>query len=104
VKDLDDGPWKTRIAEPLPSRGYLSWHGDKAARAAVYGNRSRLRSGVGKEAMRKRPSPQHQIDVTKEWTEGRWHISSVIFDPAPKERIDLASDVGLRHICSAAKF
>ena len=40
--------------EPLPSRGYLSWHGDKAARAAVYGNRKRLRSGVGKDAMRKR--------------------------------------------------
>jgi hypothetical protein len=28
VKDLDDGPWKTRIAEPLPSQGYLCWHGD----------------------------------------------------------------------------
>src|SRR3984893_14662222 len=51
-----------------------------------------------------RPSPQHLIDVTKEWTEGLWHISSVIFDPAPKERIDLASDVGQRHICSAAEF
>src|ERR1700732_1213110 len=51
-----------------------------------------------------RPSPQHLIDVTKKGTEGRWHISSVIFDPAPKERIDLASDVGQRHICSAAEF
>ena len=54
LKALADGAWKTRIAEPLPSRGYLSWHGDEAARAAVYGNRTRLRSCVGKEAMRKR--------------------------------------------------
>ena len=54
MKDLDDGPWKTRTAEPLPSKGYLCWHGDEAARAAVYRNRNRLRSGVGKNAMRKR--------------------------------------------------
>ena len=37
LKDLDDGPWKTRIAEPRPSKGYLRWHGDEEARAAVYG-------------------------------------------------------------------
>ena len=47
-------PWKTRIAEPKPAKGYLRWHGDAEARAAVYGNRSRLKSGVGKQAMRKR--------------------------------------------------
>ncbi|MGE3992522.1 hypothetical protein [Pseudorhodoplanes sp.] len=54
LKGLDDGPWKTRIAEPRPSKGYSRWHGDDEARAAVYGNRTRLRSGVGKGAMRKR--------------------------------------------------
>jgi hypothetical protein len=54
LKDLDDSPWQTRIAEPRPSKGYLRWHGDDEARAAVYANRKRLRSGVGKEAMRKR--------------------------------------------------
>ena len=54
LKGLDDGPWKTHIAEPRPSKGYSRWHGDDAARAAVYGNRNRLKSGVGKEAMRKR--------------------------------------------------
>jgi hypothetical protein len=36
LKDLDDSPWKTRIAEPRPSKGYLRWHGDDEARAAVY--------------------------------------------------------------------
>ena len=54
LKGLDDGPWKTRISEPRPSKGYSRWHGDNEARAAVYGNRNRLKSGVGKEAMRKR--------------------------------------------------
>ena len=54
LKDLDEGPWKTRISEPRPSKGYSRWHGDDAARAAVYGNRNRLKSGVGREAMRKR--------------------------------------------------
>ena len=54
MKGLDDGPWKTRISEPRPSQGYSRWHGDDEARAAVYGNRNRLKSGVGKEAMRKR--------------------------------------------------
>ncbi len=54
LKELDDSPWQTRIAEPRPSNGYLRWHGDEEARVAVYANRNRLRSGVGKEAMRKR--------------------------------------------------
>ena len=54
LKGLDDGPWKTRIAEPRPSKGYSRWHGDDEARKAVYGNRNRLKSGVGREAMRKR--------------------------------------------------
>jgi len=43
LKDLDDSPWKTRIAEPHRSKGYSSWHGDREARAAVYANRNRLR-------------------------------------------------------------
>src|SRR4249919_1725211 len=82
VKDLDDGPWKTRIAEPLPSKGYLCWHGDKAARAAVYGNRNRLRSGVGKDAMRKRGeiverSFAHVLErggMRRTWLRGRQNI------------------------------
>ena len=82
VKDLDDGPWKTRIAEPLPSKGYLCWQGDEAARAAVYGNRNRLRSGVGKEAMRKRGevverSFAHVLDrggMRRTWLRGRENV------------------------------
>ena len=33
LKGLDGGVWKTRIAEPKPSNGYLRWHGDEAAPA-----------------------------------------------------------------------
>jgi transposase len=53
LKGLEDGPWKSRIAEkkrPDVSR----WHGDEEARRAVYNNRARLRSGVAKEAFRLR--------------------------------------------------
>ncbi len=40
--------------EPRPSQGYSGRHGDDEAREAVSGNRNRLKSGVGKEAIRKR--------------------------------------------------
>lgn len=53
LKALDVGPWTSRIAEPTRA-GFCRWHGDDAARKAVYNNRTRLRSGVGKTAMRKR--------------------------------------------------
>ena len=54
LKALDGGVWKTRIAEPEPAKGYLRWHGDEAAQRAVYANRARLRSGIGRETMRRR--------------------------------------------------
>ena len=45
LKELDDGPWKSRISEP--HRDEVSrWHGDDAARRAVYNNRTRLLSEV----------------------------------------------------------
>ena len=48
LKALEGGVWKTRIAEPEPSKGYLRWHGDEAARKAVYANRVRLKSDIGR--------------------------------------------------------
>jgi hypothetical protein len=53
LTDLDGGPWRTRISEPQ-RRGVSRWHGDADARRAVYNNRTRLRSGVGQHALRKR--------------------------------------------------
>ena len=38
LKALDDGPWKTRIAEPK-AKGFARWRGDEAARRAVTNNR-----------------------------------------------------------------
>jgi transposase len=54
LKKLDAGIWKTRISEPKPAKGYLRWRGDDAARSAVYANRARLKSGIGRKAMRRR--------------------------------------------------
>ncbi len=50
LKDLEDGVWKSRIAEKEVRGGIHRWHGDAEARRAVYNNRARLRSGVAKEA------------------------------------------------------
>jgi hypothetical protein len=53
LKDLEDGPWKSRIAE-TKATGVSRWRGDVEARRAVYNNRARLRSGVAREAFRLR--------------------------------------------------
>ena len=81
LKDLDGGPWKTRIAEPQ-RRGVSRWHGDKDARRAVYNNRTRLRSAVGKQAMRQRAerverSFAHILDrggMRRTWLRGRENV------------------------------
>ena len=53
LKELEDGAWKSRIAEKKAA-GVNRWHGDEAARRAVYNNRARLRSGVAREAFKLR--------------------------------------------------
>jgi transposase len=53
LKTLEDGAWKSRIAEPGRD-GFLRWHGDDAARRAVYNNRARLLSEVARQAFRLR--------------------------------------------------
>jgi transposase len=55
LKELEDGAWKSRIAEKKVP-GVSRWRGDEAARRAVYNNRARLRSGVAKEVFRLGPS------------------------------------------------
>jgi hypothetical protein len=81
LKDLDRGGWKTRIAEPKQP-GFSRWHGDDKARAAIYANRTRLSSGVGKEAMRRRAeiverSFAHNLDrggMRRTWLRGRENV------------------------------
>ena len=53
LKELEDGAWKSRIAEKKQP-GVSRWHGDEEARRAVYGNRARMRSGVAREAFERR--------------------------------------------------
>jgi len=47
LKELDGGPWRSRIAESK-RQGLNVWNGDHEARCAVYNNRIRLGSSVGK--------------------------------------------------------
>jgi hypothetical protein len=53
VKQFDGSVWKTRIAEPN-RKGLNWWSGDHEARRAVYNNRARIASEVGKAAVRRR--------------------------------------------------
>jgi transposase len=53
LKELEDGAWKSRIAEKKVA-GVNRWRGDDDARRAVYNNRARLRSGVAREALKLR--------------------------------------------------
>ena len=53
LKDLEDGAWKSRVAEKKVP-GVNRWRGDEAARRAVYNNRARLCSGAAKEAFKLR--------------------------------------------------
>ena len=53
LKDLEDGVWRSRIAEKKVN-GVNRWRGDAQARRAVYNNRARLRSGAAKEAFKLR--------------------------------------------------
>jgi transposase len=90
LKTLDDGVWKTRIAEPKQP-GFSRWHGDDQARAAVYANRTRLGSGVGKQAMRLRAeiverSFAHNLDrggMRRTWLRGREMSTNVIWSTSP---------------------
>jgi transposase len=82
LKRLDGDVWKTRIAEPAPAHGILRWHGDKAAQKAVYANRARLKSEVGRRAMRRRGemverSFAHVLDrggMRRVWLRGRENV------------------------------
>ena len=81
LKTLAGGAWNTRIAEPK-QRGFSRWHGDDKARAAVYANRTRLGSAVGKQAMRRRAeiverSFAHNLDrggMRRTWLRGRENV------------------------------
>src|SRR5688572_5911651 len=53
LKELEDSAWKSRIAEP-EQKTFARWHGDAAARRAVYNNRARLKSTVARQAFKLR--------------------------------------------------
>ena len=53
LKALDGGSWKTCISEPRRDE-FSRWHGDDEVRRAVYNNRTRLLSGVARQAFKLR--------------------------------------------------
>jgi len=53
LKALEDGAWTTRISENQ-QKGFARWQGDAAARRAVSNNRVRLKSRVGRAALKRR--------------------------------------------------
>jgi transposase len=53
LKALDGGPWQSRISEPHRDE-FSRWHGDDAARRAVYNNRARLGSALARQAFKLR--------------------------------------------------
>ena len=81
MKALDDSPWKTRISEPKQN-GFSRWRGDEAARRAVTNNRVRLKSGVAREAFKRRAeiverSFAHTLDrggMRRTWLRGRENV------------------------------
>jgi hypothetical protein len=82
LKAHDGGPWRSRIAEPKRN-GLNSWRGDHEARHAVYNNRVRISSGVGKSLGRLRTelierSFEHTLDrsggMRRVWLRGRENI------------------------------
>ncbi|MGZ8996443.1 MAG: transposase, partial [Rhodospirillales bacterium] len=63
-------------------KAFSRWHGDEAARVAVYANRNRLRSEVGKQSMRRRAeiaerSFAHNLErggMRRTWLRGRENV------------------------------
>jgi hypothetical protein len=74
---LEDAHRRARAGQWLSS-----WHGDEAARKAVYANRVRLKSGIGRETMRRRGERvernfAHVLDrggMRRAWLRGRENI------------------------------
>jgi transposase len=81
LKALDDGPWKTRIAEPK-AKGFARWRADEAARRAVTNNRARLLSQVARQTFKLRAeiverSFAHSLDrggMRRTWLRGRENV------------------------------
>jgi len=82
LKELDGSPWRSRIAEPK-RQGLNIWNGDHEARRAVYNNRIRLGSLVGKCLGRQRTevverSFEHTLDrcggMRRVWLRGRVNV------------------------------
>jgi transposase len=125
LKDLEDGAWRSRIAERRGA-GVHRWCGDIEARRAVHDNRARLRSGVAKEAFRLRAELVERgfaltLDrggMRRAWLRGRENLQKRylvhVTSPATTSACSCASWSGpgprgsswpaRRHICSPSRW
>ena len=80
-----EGPRRRRLEDAdrrAQRTAFLRWHGDTEARDAVYANRNRLRSEVGKAGMRRRAeiverSFAHNLErggMRRTWLRGRENV------------------------------
>lgn len=78
LKELDDSPWKTRIAAPK-CNSLNWWNGDHDARRALYNNRNRLASNKAQDSAKRRTGRAERSfhftpdrgGVRKTWLRGR---------------------------------
>lgn len=104
LKCMAGGPWTARIAEPH-RKDKARWRGDAEARRAVCNNRARLRSAVGRQAMRKRGevverSFAHNLDrggMRRVWLRGRENIRKRYLIHVASHNLGLV----LRHLIGA---
>ena len=98
LKGLEDGAWRSRIAEKR-MRGVHRWHGDESARRAVYNNRARLRSGAAKKVFKLRAELCERgfalvLDrggMRRAWLRGRENLKKRSL-PGPRRRLQPRAD------------
>ena len=81
LKALEDSAWKSRISEK-ERKAFARWHGDDAARRAVYNNRARLKSTVARQAFKLRAEKVERsfaliLDIgglRRTWLRGAWNV------------------------------
>src|SRR3989475_5587095 len=101
----DERTWEVRLRNS-------SWEADEQSRATGCGvggakcggrgecepARAALRSCKALE-LPHHPVPKRKIDVSEQGIQGRWCVSSVVFNPTPQEGIDPPGDIGQRQLC-----
>ncbi len=88
LKDLDGGPWRTRISEPS-RRHLLRWRGDDRARRAVYNDRTRSLGDVARIAFKLRAELCDRGRLRRTWLRGRDNVAKRYLDHVAAHNVAL---------------